>query len=317
MNKRVNLIIGSGVLGAYLSVELLKKKEKIIVTSRSIKKDFKNYKYLKIKNKVSFEKLDTSKKSQISKIIKKYNPNKIFFFSGISSITKSIKYKKQTLISHYNGSKNFLEILKKNKLDIKFFKANSGYIFSPRKGLIDLNCKFSLNKNPYIQAQQKVFKLIKDYRKLGVNSSSLIFMQIESPLRSDEFFIKKVCIGAKKKKKIIVGNLNTFRDYSWVTDVVKAISLTSNLKTKDYIISAGTKLSGKKIIETAYMLNSLDYKKYYSVNKKFFRKRENKFLSSSKQNISFLKKKYNFKFKFFGKKLINEMYKNLWKPEYI
>ncbi len=311
MNKRVNLIIGSGVLGAYLSVELLKKKEKIIVTSRSIKKDFKNYKYLKIKNKVSFEKLDTSKKSQISKIIKKYNPNKIFFFSGISSITKSIKYKKQTLISHYNGSKNFLEILKKNKLDIKFFKANSGYIFSPRKGLIDLNCKFSLNKNPYIQAQQKVFKLIKDYRKLGVNSSSLIFMQIESPLRSDEFFIKKVCIGAKKKKKIIVGNLNTFRDYSWVTDVVKAISLTSNLKTKDYIISAGTKLSGKKIIETAYMLNSLDYKKYYSVNKKFFRKRENKFLSSSKQNISFLKKKYNFKFKFFGKKLINEMYKNL------
>ena len=37
MNKRVNLIIGSGVLGAYLSAELLKKKETIIVTSRSIK----------------------------------------------------------------------------------------------------------------------------------------------------------------------------------------------------------------------------------------------------------------------------------------
>ena len=311
MNKRVNLIIGSGVLGAYLSVELLRKKEKIIVTSRSLKKDFKNFKYLKIKNKVSFEKLDTSKKSQISKILKKYNPNKVFFFSGISSITKSIKYKKQTLISHYNGSKNFLEIIKKNNLNINFFKANSGYIFSPRKGLIDLNCKFSLNKNPYIQAQQKVFKLIKHYRKLGVNSSSLVFMQIESPLRPDDFFIKKVCLGAKKKKKIIVGNLNTFRDYSWVTDVVKAISLTSNLTAKDYIISAGTKLSGQKIIETAYKLNGLDYKKYYSVNKKLFRKKENKFLSSSKQNITFLKKKYNFKFKIFGKKLINEMYKNL------
>ena len=311
MNKRINLIIGSGVLGAYLSVELLKKKEKIIVTSRSIKKDFKNYKYLKIENKVSFEKLDTSKKNQISKIIKKYNPNKIFFFSGISSITKSLKYKKQTFISHYNGSKNFLEIIKKNKLNIKFFKANSGYIFSPRKGLIDLNCKFSLNKNPYIQAQQKVFKLIKHYRKLGVNSSSLVFMQIESPLRSDDFFIKKVCLGAKKKKKIIVGNLNTFRDYSWITDIVKAILLTSNLKAKDYIISAGTKLSGQKIIETAYMLNGLDYKKYYSINKKFFRKSENKYLSSSKKNITFLKKKYNFKFKIFGEKLINEMYKNL------
>jgi ketopantoate reductase len=28
MNKRVNLIIGSGALGAYLSVELLKKRRK-------------------------------------------------------------------------------------------------------------------------------------------------------------------------------------------------------------------------------------------------------------------------------------------------
>ena len=46
MNKRVNLIIGSGVLGAYLSAELLKKKEKVIVTSRSLSKKFINYKYL-------------------------------------------------------------------------------------------------------------------------------------------------------------------------------------------------------------------------------------------------------------------------------
>ena len=35
MNKKVNLIIGSGVLGAYLSAALLKKNEKIIVTSRT------------------------------------------------------------------------------------------------------------------------------------------------------------------------------------------------------------------------------------------------------------------------------------------
>ena len=91
MNKRVNLIIGSGVLGAYLSVELLKKKEKVIVTSRSLNKKFINYKYLKIKNKIKFEKLNTSKKNQINNIIQKYKPNKIFYFSGQSSLPKSIK----------------------------------------------------------------------------------------------------------------------------------------------------------------------------------------------------------------------------------
>ena len=75
----------------------------------------------------------------------------------------------------------------------------------------------------------------------------------------------------KIKKKIVVGNTNTFRDYSWITDIVKAILLTSNLKTKDCIISAGSKLSGKNIIKEAYKLNGLNYKKYYSINKKFFR----------------------------------------------
>jgi len=311
MNKRVNLIIGSGVLGAYLSAELLKKNEKVIVTSRSVNKKFINYKYLKIKHKIKFERLNTNNKNQIKNIIQKYKPNKIFYFSGISSITKSIKYKKQTLVSHFNGTKNFLEIIKKGKIDIKFYKANSGYIFSPKKGIIDLNCKFSPNKNPYIQAQQKVFKLIKYYRKFGVNSSNLVFMQIESPLRSNDFFIKKVCLGAKNKKKIIVGNLNTFRDYSWITDVVKAIVLTSNLKCKDYIISAGKKLSGIEIIRTAYKLNKLNYKKYFSINKKFFRKKENKFLTGSNKNSLYLRNKYNFKFNIFGKKLIKEMYKSL------
>ena len=136
-------------------------------------------------------------------------------------------------------------------------------------------------------------------------------MQIESPLRPNDFFIKKVCLGAKNKKKIMVGNINTFRDYSWVTDIVKAIFLTSNLKAKDYIISAGSNLSGKNVIKEAYKLNGLDYKKYFSINKKFFRKNEKKYLVGSKRNISYLKNKYNFKFKIFGYKLIKEMFKNI------
>ena len=311
MNKRTNLIIGSGVLGAYLSAELLKKKEKVIVTTRSLKKIYKNYDYLKIQKKVRFEKLNINNKKNINKIISKYNPKKIFYFSGQSSIIKSIKSRQQTLNSHYNGTKNFLEILKKKKLDIKFFKANSGYIFSPKNGLINLKCKFSSNKNPYIHAQQQVFRLIKKFRKYNLNLSNLIFLQIESPLRADDFFIKKVCLGAKNKKKITVGNMNTFRDYSWITEIVKAILLTSNLKTKDYIISAGANLSGKNIIKEAYKLNNLNYEKYYSINKKFFRKDESKFLIGSKRNTSYLRIKYDFKFKIFGHKLIKEMYKNL------
>ena len=311
MNKRVNLIIGSGVLGAYLSAELLKNNEKIIVTSRNLNNKFSNYKYLNIKKKLSFEKLNPGNKKEIYKILNKYNPKKIFYFSGQSSIPKSIKLKKATFSSHYVGTKNFLEILKKEKSDTKFFKANSGYIFSPKKGLINLDCKYSTSKNPYIQTQKEVFKLIKKYRKYKLNLFNLVFMQIESPLRPNDFFIKKICLAAKNKKRVEVGNINTFRDYSWITEVVRIILKISNLKSKDFIISAGKKLSGREILKTAYNLNKLDYKKYFSINKKYFRKKENKLLIGNSKNSLMLKKKFNFKFNIVEKKLIRKMYKSL------
>ena len=311
MNKKINMIIGTGVLGAYLAQFLLKNNETVVVTSRYSKRKFKNYNFLKIEKKVKFIKLNIYNKKDVEKNLEKYNPKKIFYFAGQSSITKSINTKKETIRSHFNGTKNFLEVIKKKKLNLKFFKANSGYIFSPNKGIVDLKCRLSNNKNPYIVAQQKTFKLIKEYRDHGLSAFNLIFMQIESPLRSDDFFIKKVCIGAKNKKKIIVGNINTYRDYSWITEIVKAIILTSNLKTQDYIISAGKRVSGKKILEKAYSLNNLKYKDYFTTNKKFFRKKENKFLVGSTKNSYYLKKRFNFSFKIFGDKLITKMYKYL------
>ena len=311
MNKKVNLIIGSGVLGAYLSANLIKKKEKVIVTTRSLRKKTHNYNYLKIQKKVKFEKLDIKNKTSIHKIINKYKPEKIFYFAGQSSIPKSLKSPKETFQSHYNGTKNFLDVLKEKNLKIKFFKANSGYIFSPNKGQIDLNCNFSANKNPYVKAQKKSFKLLKKYRQFGLNLSNLVFMQVESPLRPKDFLIKKVCLGAKNKKKITVGNINTYRDYSWITEVVKAILLTTKLSSNDFIISAGRKISGKEILAAAYKFNKLDFKKYYSINKKFYRKNEDKILMGSIKNSSYLKKNFNFRFKIFGSSLIKKMYKSL------
>ena len=65
------LIIGSGVLGAYLSKSLIGKKYNIIVTTRRIKKNFLNYKKLKIDKKVKFQKLNILNKKEIRKIINK------------------------------------------------------------------------------------------------------------------------------------------------------------------------------------------------------------------------------------------------------
>ena len=62
MKKKNSLIVGSGVIGAYLTKLLLSKKHNIIVTTRDNKKYFKNYKKLNIERKIIVEKLDVLKK---------------------------------------------------------------------------------------------------------------------------------------------------------------------------------------------------------------------------------------------------------------
>ena len=308
MNKKKSLIIGSGVLGAYLACELLKNDHKIIVTSRRKRIIYKNYNFLNIGNRVKFEKLDIKKKSEIKKIIEKYSQNFIYYFAGQSSLTKSYKLKKETYESHFIGTKNFLEVIKKLKLNIKFFKANSGYIFKPIKGIISLDCKLSSSNNPYIKSQKKTFKLIKNYRNFNLLLYSLIFLQIESPLRNKDFFIKKVCLHAKNKKKIAVGNVDNIRDYSWAQDIAKSIYYLSKLPPRDIILSSGIGISGREILDIAYRQKRLNYKKFFRVDKKFIRKKEDEILIGKQNNTNILMKKFKFKFSTFGSKLIKKMY---------
>ena len=136
-------------------------------------------------------------------------------------------------------------------------------------------------------------------------------MQVESPLRNNDFLIKKICVHAKLKKHISVGNLNTIRDYSWAPEIVKGVYCLTKIKPRDLILSSGQGISGHEILKTAYKLNNLDYKKYFSVNKKYIRPNEIKTMIGSNKNYNILSNKFNFKIKIGGKKLVKKIYDSL------
>ena len=302
------LIIGSGVLGAYLSKSLIGKKYNIIVTTRRVKKSFLNYKKLKIDKKVKFQKLDILNKKEIRKIINKYNPICIYYFAGQSSIDKSNKLSKNTTNSNYIGAKKFLEVLHKNKLNIKFFKSNTGYIFKGKNNKISLNSKITKPNNPYTLAQIKAYKLVKYYRKLGIQCYSIIFFNIESVLRPNEFLIKNICLAVKQKKKINVGNIDTIRDYSWAPEILKGVSLLYKIKPCDIIFASGRGISGRQIIKYLFSIKKLDYTKYININKNLFRKNETKIIVGSMKETLRKFKKFRWKPKIFGEKLLYKMY---------
>ena len=58
--------------------------------------------------------LNIGKKKEIEKLVKKFTPSEIYFFAGQSSVSKSFHKKKETILSNYNGCKNFLDVMIKN-----------------------------------------------------------------------------------------------------------------------------------------------------------------------------------------------------------
>ena len=67
---------------------------------------------------------------------------------------------------------------------------------------------------------------------------------------------------------------------------------------------------GREILKIAYKQNKLNYKKYFKVNKKFYRK-EDTILIGKQDNTKILYKKFGFKFSIYGSKLVKKMYREI------
>ena len=313
LKKKDNiLIVGSGVLGTYLAKELINNRNNIIITTRYLKKNYNNFRKLKIQSRVKFVKLDILNKVQIKKIIRKFNPISIYYFAGQSSMVKSYKDIKSTVDSNYIGAKNFLTVIKEKNLKTKFFKANSGYIFKNNKNKINLKCKFTNTQNPYVRAQINAYKIVKSFREnFKINSYNIIFFNIESPLRNKNFIFLKACLAAKNKKKISVGNLEIIRDFSWAPEIMKGLSYASKIKPCDLIFGSGRGMSIRELIKKIFKYKNLKYNKFIKINRDLFRKEDKKIMISDVSSTIKKLKKFNWKPKIYRDTLIKKMLNSL------
>ena len=300
------IIGGTGQFGITLKNQLNKKNKRVIITSRFKKSIIK-------KKQFEIVVLDILNKEKISKIIKKYKPQNIFYFAGQSSPSISFIKKNETLRSNYTGCKNVLESIYKIDKNISFFYAASSEIYGKINGKISLKSK-RYPVNPYGISKLKGLNITKLYReKYELKAYNAIIFNTESILRDKSFFIPKICIAAinayKYDLKTAFGNLDIKREWNWCDDQCELLIKFLNKKPQDFIISNGKCLSAKKMLKFAFDYFNLDYKKYIFSDKKFLRPVDVK-IKTSKYKESLIKNKIIKKNFTYGKKMINLMIKN-------
>jgi GDPmannose 4,6-dehydratase len=315
----IALIIGvSGQDGSYLSKYLLTKKNyRVIGTTRFNKKKLiKNHVLLGIEKKIKVVKLNYTKKKNVEKIITKYNPTEIYFLSNVTTIKESIDNIYYTIQASVIGTINILDVVKENKLQkkIKLFFAGSCECY----GGYQKNIKISENNNfipvnPYAVAKVASHNLVKFYRQeFNLKCCTGILSNHESILRGDNYVTKKIINFLKNyktnpNKKLLLGNLNSERDWGWAPEYVKVFHkiLNSN-KIDDYIIATGKSVKLKFFLDYAFKKINLNWKNHVKVDMNSKRKQD---MFSTKFNVSKIYRGIGWKAKYDYKMIIDEMLK--------
>lgn len=277
MNKA--LIFGiSGQDGAYLSKLLLDKGYKVFGGSRDAESSkFDNLNKLNILKQVELITVSAIDFRSVLQVIMKVKPDEIYNLAGQSSVALSFKQPIETMESISTGTLNILEAIRFSELDIKFYSAGSSECFGNTKNAVNEDTPFR-PRSPYGVAKATAFWEVSNYREAyNLFACTGILFNHESPLRKDRFVTKKIIstacrIAGGSSEKLILGNINIYRDWGWAPEYVEAMWLMlQQEKPQDFVIASGETMSLKEFVSITFGYLNLDLENHMSFNKDLLR----------------------------------------------
>ena len=120
-----------------------------------------------------------------------------------------------------------------------------------------------------------------NYREAyGLFACSGILFNHESPRRGESFVTRKVTLGATRikeglQKKLVMGNLDSKRDWGFAGDYVRAMwMMLQQDKPDDYVVATGETHSIHELLEVAFSHLGLDYHDFVEFDTKYTRPSE-------------------------------------------
>jgi GDP-D-mannose dehydratase len=187
-----SLIVGcAGQDGFLLSKLLVENDEQVWGTkkpSTGLPKDHP----LKILNKI-FD-IDSTNSNDLIEIIQQFDIEKIYYLSGITSISSSLKNPEETFLVNFFSYEKLLKQLVKIGFLGQVIYASSTEIYSNKVHLLEEN-SIRVPSNPYGESKLRAVQL--DPRDFGANFtvSNAIMSNHESFLRSEDFVTGKLAKG--------------------------------------------------------------------------------------------------------------------------
>ncbi len=312
--KRVLITGITGQDGAYLAEFLLRKNYKVFGTYRRLSTpNFWRLQYLDILDKIELIPCDLIDSSSIIEALEISQPDEIYNLAAQSFVGASFEQPIASGEMTGIGVSRMLEAMRIICPKSKFYQASTSELYGDNKYEEQAeNTPFSPS-SPYAASKLYAHSMVRIYRT-GYNlfvCNGILFNH-ESPLRGVEFVTRKITNSAAKiklgvEKYLILGNLDSHRDWGYAPDYVESMWLMLQQNgPDDYVIATNQTHSVREFVQEAFGILGLDWEKYVKTSKQFIRPVEVNYL---KGNYSKAKRKLGWKPKVTFKKLVAIMVK--------
>lgn len=288
MKKRALITGISGQDGSYLSEYLLSLGYEVfgLIRRHSVAEN-QNSRLQHINENITNLYGDVTDVFSLEKLFKMSQPDEIYNLAAMSHVKISTDIPATTIQTNSIGVLNMLECYKNYAPNAKFYQASSSEMFG---NSVETNKTQNENTpmkpvSPYGCSKLLGYNLVRHYRHAyKLHACNGILFNHESPRRGSNFVTNKVVktaveIYLGKKDKLVLGNLDSYRDWGHSKDYVRAMhKILNHSEADDFVVSTGKTYSVRNLCEVAFNYLNMDYTKYVTQDSKFCRPEELNYL---------------------------------------
>jgi GDPmannose 4,6-dehydratase len=184
-------------------------------------------------------------------------PDELYNLAAVSSVAES--WKRPELVADVNGVGvvRLLSAVRDSGAPIRFVQASSAEIFGDAPAPQDETTPIR-PVSPYGAAKAFAHHAVVAFRGAGLWAANAILYNHESPRRPPQFVTRKITsaaarIGAGSPETLLLGNLDSRRDWGFAGDYMRALTLMARRpEPDDYVVATGVSRTVRDFVATAF-----------------------------------------------------------------
>jgi len=237
--------------------------------------------FARIENRIILHRGSLLDNDWLKRVVTDAAPDECYHLAASSFVSHHFRDEVETLENNILGTHNLLAVLKEKVPPCRFFFAGTSEMFGTAEHSPQDETTPFRPRSVYGISKVAGHHLVEYYRQAhGTYACTGILYNHESPRRGPSFVTRKITTAVARihcglDKKLVLGNLDSERDWGYAPDYVQGMWLMLQAEApRDYVLSSGTMHTVREFVELAFSELGLDFNRYVVTSSEFYRDKE-------------------------------------------